>query len=403
MRIARVLTRLNLGGPARQALALDPVLLDRGHEVRVFVGRPEPGEGDLFEAFLERGIDVRRVPELGRGPHPWRDLRARARLARGFAEFAPEVVHTHAAKAGALGRWAARRAGPGTALVHTFHGHVLEGYFPKLLSNRLVAIERRLAASTDRVLAVSEATAADLDRLGVIARDRLTVVPPGVELDGLARLPALDQGRCAEHAELRRRLGLGERDLLLLLLGRLAEVKRPELALQVFERLSSQRSDLFLAVVGDGALRAGLEALRAELPAALRSRVHLVGAEHDVLRWHAAADLLINTSRSEGLPVSLIEAAAAARPAVAFDVGGIGELLEDGRGGSLVDPDGGSAARIERFASAVAGWLDDPEGRARAGRAARAAALERHRPQALADRLERVYLEVASERRRLAG
>ena len=136
MRIARVLTRLNLGGPARQALASDPWLAARGHELRLFAGKSEPGEGDLTAALRARGLDVVRIPGLRRSPSPG-DLVALWRLGRELAAFAPDVLHTHASKAGVLGRRAARgRALRATARVHTFHGHVLEGYYPPVLSER---------------------------------------------------------------------------------------------------------------------------------------------------------------------------------------------------------------------------------------------------------------------------
>src|SRR5262245_52841591 len=167
MRIARVLTRLNLGGPARQALASDPLLAAQGHALRLYAGRSQPGEGDLFPLFAARGLDVVRVEGLQRGLSLRDPFVARA-LRREFGAFAPDVVHTHASKAGALGRSALRgKDFERTARVHTFHGHVLEGYFPAPVSARLVAAERRLAATTDRLVAVSHATADDLVRLGV--------------------------------------------------------------------------------------------------------------------------------------------------------------------------------------------------------------------------------------------
>ena len=125
MRIARILTRLNLGGPARQVLASDPVLVARGHQVRVYAGTPEPGEGDLFDELAERGVDVRRVPNLARGVNPAKDLLAQRFLKKELLAYQPDLVHTHASKAGLLGRRAARALKGNAILVHTFHGHVL--------------------------------------------------------------------------------------------------------------------------------------------------------------------------------------------------------------------------------------------------------------------------------------
>lgn len=386
MRIARVLTRLNLGGPARQVLAGDPVLRARGHEVRVLVGRPERGEGDLFDEARARGIDVRRVSALARGPHPWRDLRARRALGAELAAFAPDLVHTHASKAGALGRAAAWRR-TDAPLVHTFHGHVLEGYFPRFVSKRLAAHERRWARRTTRLVAVSEATAADLVRLGVCGRERLRVVRPGVDLERLLALPAADEPRAPEGAALRERLGVDDAAVLFGLVGRLAPVKRPELALAALAASGARAAHLVL--VGDGERRAAVESARAALPADVRARVHLVGAADDVVPIHAALDVALCCSAHEGLPVALIEAAAAARPALALDVGGIGELVADGVGGRLL-PRGADAAAL---GAALAALAADAAQRARLGRAARAVARERHTGEALADGLETVYAE----------
>ncbi|WP_419192412.1 glycosyltransferase [Engelhardtia mirabilis] len=388
-----MLTRLNLGGPARQVLACDPILAARGHRVRVLVGRPEPGEGDLFEAALERGIDVRRIDHLARGPHPWRDLRARRALGRELAEFRPELVHTHASKAGALGRAAAwkRTTAP---LVHTFHGHVLEGYFPRLIARRLIAHERRWAGRSAAVIAVSGATARDLDRLGVCPLERIRVVPPGVELERLLSLPDLWESRDPMGVELRTRLGIGSGDVLVGMLGRLAPIKRPELALAAFVRLAASGvARLHLAFVGDGEGRAPLEAARAALPGSLRERVHLLGAVADVLPVHAALDLLLLTSKNEGLPVALIEGAAAGRPAVALAVGGVPELIEDGVTGRLVGSDGDPETMVSALARAMASLVDDGPGRVAMGCAAREVARTRHTGAALADRLEAVYAE----------
>lgn len=382
MRIARVLTRLNLGGPARQVLASDPRLLERGHELRVFCGRPEPGEGDLRGELEARGVEVVPVPGLARAPSGWGDARALAALARKLRAFRPDVVHTHASKAGLLGRLAlpARRA----ARVHTFHGHVLEGYFGPRLSSALVRLERRLARRTDRVIAVSHATADDLVRLGVASERRLVVVPPGVELAPLLAI----EGR---SGVLRSVCGAGEDTVLVGVLGRLAPVKRPELALEVFSMLAARHPRAELVYIGDGSERRALERRIRALPEPLQRRVHMVGARADIAAVLADLDIVLSTSRSEGLPVALVEAGAAGLPVVATDVGGVAEVVAHERTGFL-----------GRDATELAFGLDqlllDPSLRRASGQRARLRVAKRHSGEELARRLEAVYRAVLEER-----
>lgn len=384
MRIARVLTRLNLGGPARQALASDPRLASRGHAVRVFAGTPEPGEGELFDAFVARGIDVVRVPGLARGVSIVGDGRAYFALRAALREFRPDVVHTHASKAGALGRRAAR-AKPKPALVQTFHGHVLEGYFPDAMGKGLAFLERRLARECSRVVAVSHATADDLVRLGVVEDEtKLVVIPPGIELAPLLAV----RGR---HGALRAELGVGEHDVLAGVVGRLAEVKRPEWALDVLAMLAPRHPRLHVAFVGDGALRGMLERRIEALPEPLRARAHLVGARADMPEVLADLDLVLLTSRSEGLPVALIEAGAAARPVVATDVGGVAEVVAHERTGFL-------GTTVDELAFGVAQLLENDGLGAAFGQRARLRVEARHSGDELARRLEALYAAVIEER-----
>ncbi len=374
MRVARVLTRLNLGGPARQALGADPELARLGAQVRVFAGTPDAGEGDLFEEFARRGIDVVRVPGLGRGVTGVGDLRAYLRLKRELAAFAPDVLHTHASKAGALGR---RAAPAGVKKVHSFHGHVLEGYFGAWTSRRLVGLERRLAARTDALIAVAHATAADLQRLEVPGETPLVVVPPGVDLD-----PLLDvDGR---SGALRGLIGASENDFVVGVLGRLAEVKCPERAVDVFVMLSQRHSRLQLVFVGDGSERRALERRVRALPPPLQERVHLVGARADIPEVLADLDGVLLTSRSEGAPVALIEAGAAGKPCVAMNVGGVGELIMNERTGFLGEDTDELAYGLDQLVS-------DPALADAVGRRARVRVREKYSGPALARRLHAVY------------
>ena len=386
MRIARVLTRLNLGGPARQVLASDPILVERGHELVVFAGTPEVGEGDLFEELQSRGIEVRRVPGLSRGMNPAKDLVARRFLRRELAAFAPELVHTHASKAGLVGRRAARVLAGRAALVHTFHGHVLEGYFPPFVSKRLVATERSLAESTDRILAVSHACADDLVRLGVVGEEKLSVVPPGVDLAGLLALahPHAPEQRAGGPRSL---CGIAPEALLIGVVGRLAEVKQPEVALEAFVQVAGRHPRAELVFVGDGEGRRDLERRLAQLPDGVRGRVHMAGHLADPVAIFGDLDLLLMSSRTEGLPVALIEAHAAGVPAVAPLVGGISEVLAHERTGLVVQPG-------EELGFHLDGLLGDERRRRVFGQRARMRVAERYSAAGLAGRLEALYLAV---------
>jgi glycosyltransferase involved in cell wall biosynthesis len=393
LRIARVLSRLNLGGPARQVLASDPLLVARGHTVRIFAGEPQPGEGDLFESARERGLDVVRVRGLSRGVSLTGDLRAAAFLKRELRAFAPDVLHTHASKAGALGRRAASGLGH-TARVHTFHGHVLERYFGAAVSRGLASFERRLARGTDRIVAVSHATADDLVRLGIASERQLVVIPPGIELDALLAIPLHGPGRrlgTEESGALRKLLQVPDEAWLVGVVGRLAEVKRPEWALEVFELLAARYPSLQLVFVGDGDRRGMLERRILGMEPPLRERVHLAGALDDMLPVLRDLDAVLLCSHSEGLPVSLIEAGAAALPVVATRVGGVPELVVEERTGYIGE-------NVEELAYGLAQLLEHPTAAAAMGQRARTRVAKRHDAHTLADHLERLYRAVVEER-----
>ena len=378
MRIARILTRLNLGGPARQALASDPLLGERGHELRILAGSSGVGEGDLFEVLAARGLDVRRVPGLAPGINPAGDLRALTGLRRELRAFQPDLVHTHTAKAGVLGRRAAR-AVPAAARVHTFHGHVLEGYFPPAISRALVAMERRLARRTDRIAAVSHATADDLLRLQVLPdASKLVVVPPGIELEALLAL----SGR---HGALRAQIGAQPEDFVVGVIGRLAPVKRSEWALDLLQLLGARYTALQIVFIGDGSQRGLLERRIGALEPALRARAHMLGARTDMVELLADLDAVLLCSHSEGLPIALIEAGAAGKPVVATSVGGVPELVVHERTGFLGE-------KPDELAFGLAQLLENRALGPAMGQRARLRIDKRHSAAALAERLEGLYL-----------
>jgi len=257
------------------------------------------------------------------------------------------------AKAGTIGRVAAALAPEKPRTVHTFHGHVLDGYFSPPLQRAFVEIERRLAKQTDVLLAVSPEVRNSLLELGIGRPDQIQVLPVGLDLSPYL---AVGSGTGAFRAE----LGLGPRTPLIGSAGRLVPVKDHSTLLRAMERLPG----VHLALMGDGETRPRIEAeSRAR---GLTDRVHLVGWRHDLPAVLADLDVLVLTSINEGTPVALIEGLAASRPVVATDVGGVRHVIEHGRTGLL------APARDDQFiAHRIATLLSNPDmatGLAQAGR-----------------------------------
>ncbi len=377
MRIARILTRLNLGGPARQVLESDARLLAFGHEVRVYCGSPEPGEGDLTQALLEQGVQVVRVPGLARAIRPWKDRRALQFLRGELEAFDPDIVHTHASKAGWLGRLA---AGPLRArALHTFHGHVFEGHFSKPKVAALVRIERFLARRTDQLIAVSEATRRELVARRVAPVERIRVVYGGADVASLVELNR-------DQATLRRDLGIGPDELVICVLGRLAPIKRTNLALAAFVKAWPDLPPARLVFIGDGPGRLRLEQDLEKCAPEVKASVFLGGPWVNMAAMLPDLDLLLSASRHEGLPISMVEAGACAVPSVATPVGGVGEFVVPGLTGLV-------GRNVDELAAGLVALGSDPGLRARLGRGARDLALRQHEGHAFAERLEQVYLD----------
>ena len=322
MKIVRIMTRMNIGGPAVHATALSTRLDPGRFSTCLVVGSPEAGEGDLSGFVQGPGVRVVRIRALRKALDPWGDLWTLIRLIGVLNREHPAIIHTHMAKAGALGRVAGmvynrfghgRRPGKRAKLIHTFHGHVLEGYFSLWLSRLFVRIERWLARRTDCLIAVSRTIRDDLLQKGIGSPSQWRVIPLGLDLSLLGRLPPANGSPAV-------RVGM---------VGRLVPVKNPALLLHALHRLSGRPHAIPVRgiIVGDGPLRERLEREAARL--GLDALVQFTGWRRDVPAVYAEMDVACLTSWHEGTPVSLIEAMAAGRAVVATDVGGVRDLLGD--------------------------------------------------------------------------
>jgi glycosyltransferase involved in cell wall biosynthesis len=378
MRILRIIARLNIGGPARHVTILNTGLAARGHDTLLAFGSVGDGEGSL-EDLADR-LPACRIPELGRRIRPLDDLVAFYTIVRLMFRFRPDVVHTHTAKAGMLGRMAAavyNATGLGrrrTLVVHTFHGHVLEGYFGALGSRLVRLAERALAVVTDMIVAVSDRQRAELSgRFHVADASRIVVVPLGLDLEHLLALPA-------DAPSLRDTLAISPGGFV----GRLVEIKAPFLLWSAFQSVVARHPTAVLLIAGEGPLEAQL---RREVAArGLEPNVRFCGWQRDLPLLYASCDIVALTSRNEGTPVALIEAMAAGRPVIATAVGGVPDIVATGRSGILVN-----RADVDEMAAGLMRLVADPMLRETLGRAARRDAASRFRSERLIDDVERLY------------
>ena len=339
IRVARIIARLNIGGPAIQAITLTRRLEPRGYETLLVRGSETPHEGSMDDLAAELAVRPLRIARMGRELGPG-DLVAFARLVRELRRFRPDIVHTHAAKAGTLGRLAALIPGRGRprVTVHTFHGHSLTGYFSPRRAALFLRIERFLAARTTRLIAVSEEVRDDLVRLGVAPAEHFEVIRLGLDL---SRFDVDAAERRARGAALRSELGIPAGARLVTLIARLVPIKRVDRFLAIARRLATQLDDVWFLIVGDGELREQLQAM------AQPEHVVWTGFRRDVPAICFASDVVVLTSDNEGTPVSLIEAQAAGVVVVSTRVGGAAAIVAPSSG-ALV-----AAGDIEGFASAV--------------------------------------------------
>lgn len=334
IRVVRIIARLNIGGPAIHSTLLHERLNPARFASTLVTGTEEAGEGNYLELH-GRTANVEIIPDLGREIRPFRDVQTLSRLVSLMRRIRPHVVHTHTAKAGAVGRAAAILAGV-PVVVHTYHGHVLRGYFSPAKTALYRGIERSLAWRTDRLLAVTSRVRDELIALGVGKASQYRAVPLGFDL-----APLLVAER--RRGELRAELGVGDAPLIGIV-ARLVPIKAHEVFLAAAAAVRQQVPGARFLIVGDGELRQTLEQQTAAL--GLTGAVRFLGWRADIDRLYADIDVVALTSRNEGSPVALIEAMASGVPVVSTEVGGVADVVQHGVSGLLAPMD--DAAGIAR-------------------------------------------------------
>jgi glycosyltransferase involved in cell wall biosynthesis len=347
IKIVRIIGRLNVGGPAIHVVNLTAGLDATRYEQALVVGTESPAEGSLMDLALSQGVYPHVIPEIVTVFRlTLRDAKALVKLYALMRRQRPHIVHTHTAKAGFLGRLAARLAGV-PIIVHTFHGHVLHGYYGPIKNWLLRRVEQLLAGISDRLVTVSEQVKVELVAHGVARAEKITVIPLGFDLDPFLNSPV-------QRGEFRREMGLSDEVRLVGIVGRLFPIKNHRLFLDAAATVAAQEQTARFVIVGDGALRTALEQ-QAQL-LGIRDRVLFTGWRRDLPGIYADLDVLAVSSDNEGTPVSAIEAMAAGCPVVATRVGGLPDLVSDQRTGRLVP-----RRNADALASAILDLLRNPE------------------------------------------
>jgi glycosyltransferase involved in cell wall biosynthesis len=330
IRVLRIINRFNIGGPTYNATFLSKFLGDE-YETMLVGGYPEKGESDSLFILDNYGVKPILIKELKRDPNLKSDARAYRRLKKIIKEFSPDIVHTHAAKAGAIGRRAAYACGV-PVIVHTFHGHIFHSYFGKIKTKIFKTIERKLAKKSDGIIAISELQKKELSETHKICTlDKITVIPLGFDLKPFVLK------RESERRVTRDSYGIGEDEIAIAIVGRLAPIKNHRFFINSIEEVFSKtKKKLKIFIVGDGPEWPVIKSQVDRINEIHGNRIVMTSWIKDIGSFNAGMDIICLTSKNEGTPVSLIEAQAANIPVITTDVGGVRDIIKHDETGIIV-------------------------------------------------------------------
>ena len=330
IRVLRIINRFNIGGPTYNATFLSAFLGDE-FETKLVGGLPDVAESDSLYILQKYDVKPILIEEMVRQPNFKSDRAAYKRLKKIIQEYKPDIVHTHAAKAGALGRKAAKACNV-PVIVHTFHGHVFHSYFGKVKTLIFKMIERNLAKKSDAIVAISEIQKNELSEIHKICpKEKISVVPLGFDLQ-----PFHDKAK-TERENTRRTFEIQNDEVAVAIIGRLAPVKNHAFFLRVIENvLTKTTKKIKVFIVGDGPERPFIERRVQEINKKYNNSIKMTSWVTDVASFNAGMDIICLTSKNEGTPVSLIEAQASNLPVITTDVGGVRDVVIEGETGEII-------------------------------------------------------------------
>jgi glycosyltransferase involved in cell wall biosynthesis len=374
IRVMRIIARMNVGGPAVQVSGLMRGFNTHDFDHRLYTGFCATDEADYLDS-VATDVKAIRIEGLGRRVSLPGDLRAFFLLIKAIREFKPHIIHTHTAKAGFLGRLASLVSLQKSVRVHTFHGHLLNGYFGFFKRTLVVIAEKSLALNTRQLLAVGDKVRQDLLGTGIGSKEKFGLMPPGL---AIGNLPSKNDALTF--------FGLNNERLQCASIGRVTQIKRPDRFLDVVSEIKKRNICLDFFIAGDGEL---LDVCRERISAE-NLPVTLLGWQSDIEKVLSAADIVVLTSDNEGTPLSLIQAGMAKLPVVSTNVGSVPEVVLDNATGLITSLD------VQEIADALEKLVSDKALRVQLGIAAQEFTLANFGVQRLVRDHELLYKKLLS-------
>ncbi|GIV28298.1 MAG: glycosyl transferase family 1 [Bacteroidia bacterium] len=348
IKVLRIINRFNLGGPTYNAAYLTKYLSSE-YTTLLVGGVPEKHETDSLHIVKSLNIEQVIIPEMSRSINPLNDVISYRKIKQLIKEFKPDIVHTHASKAGLLGRIAAIQEKV-PVIVHTFHGHVFHSYFNPLITRLFIGIERYLANKSSAIVAISELQKRELtEQFRVVSNQKCVVIPLGLDLKRFS------ENKEEKRIKFRKQYNIPEDVVVIGIVGRLVPIKNHRLILDAFRILKSRTNKrLEILIVGDGETKNELIQYTKELGLKFRTCSEDMSADVYFTSWikemdeaYSGMDIVALCSKNEGTPVSLLEAQASGKMIVTTNVGGVKDIVHS-EAGYIVDD-----FSVESFADAL--------------------------------------------------
>lgn len=376
IKVLRIITRLNIGGPTIHTVLLNAKMDPERYESYLLTGTIESNESNMDYFADKYNIKPIYVNSMSREIRLFKDLNTLREIYKIIKKIKPDIVHTHTAKAGMLGRLAAKMANVPT-IIHTFHGNVFNGYFGKIKTNFFIWIEKMLAKFSTRIIVISRQQKNELISLGIATEDKIGIINLGFQFENVIPVET-DKGK------FRQMYSVPNDAKLIGIVGRLVPIKNHILFLDIAEKVINKHTNVYFSIIGDGELRKDIE--NKILTRNLGKRVFITGFIKDLKPVYADLDLVLLTSNNEGTPVALIEAMACKKVVMSTKVGGVEDFVENGVNGFFFPK-----AKSESFVREINSWMNNEEKYIEIKSAANKKAIEKFSCVRLIEDMENLY------------